>query len=203
MRVKGGTSDEQPVRDCGQYHIERPDLAHCRTTRVMTRCWVQSDEEAMWCLPRRAQGSCFQQREGFGSKNTGFEHTLLISRGYDTVQTGNQLEYRERGRFYVAILRYGRANMGHREPKTRCERSRRQRAASKPPEGRTRTEPRVTTRCIDLTQLARRSVRARRGRARCAPMVEALVDDSQPCGIQPMHTARWCRSSDGAARWVP
>jgi hypothetical protein len=34
-------------------------------------------------------------------------------------------------------------------------------------------------------------------------MVEALVDDSQPCGIQPMHTARWCRSSDGAARWVP
>jgi hypothetical protein len=80
-------SSGKPPRQCAdllvdQYHIERPDLAHCRTTRVMTRCWVQSDEEAMWCLPRRAQGSCFQQREGLGSKNTGFEHTLLISRGY-------------------------------------------------------------------------------------------------------------------------
>ena len=56
--------------------------------------------------------------------------------------------------------------MGFREPKTRCERSRRQRAASKPPEGRTRTGRRATTRCVDRTQMARRSVRARRGRGR-------------------------------------
>ena len=75
-------------------------------------------------------------------------------------------------------------------PKTHCERSRRQRAASKPPEGLTRTGRRATTRCIDRTQLARRSVRARRGRAHCTPEVEALVDASQPCGMQPTHTAR-------------
>ena len=68
-------------------------------------------------------------------------------------------------------------------PKRVGERSRRQRAASKPPEGRTRTGRRATTRCIDRTQLARRSVRARRGRGRYAPMVEALVEASQPCGI--------------------
>ena len=39
--------------------LERPDLAHCRATRAMTRCWVQSDEGAMWRLPRRTRHSCF------------------------------------------------------------------------------------------------------------------------------------------------
>ena len=80
--------------------------------------------------------------------------------------------------------------MDHREPQNALAATRRQRAANKPPEGLTRTGRLATTRCIERAQLARHSVRARRGRARCAPKVEALVDASQPCGMQPTHTAR-------------
>ena len=70
------------------------------------------------------------------------------------------------------------------------ERRERKPAACRPQKARLRTGRRATTRCIDRPQLARRSVHARRGRARCAPKVEALVDASQPCGMQPTHTAR-------------
>ena len=63
------------------------------------------------------------------------------------------------------------------------ERRERKPAACRPQKARLRTGRRATTRCIDRTQLARRSVHARRGRARCAPKVEALVDASQPCCV--------------------
>ena len=86
-------------------------------------------------------------------------------------------------------------------PKTRCERSRRQRTASKPPEGLTRTGRRaMTTRCIERTQLARRSVRARRGRARCAPQGRGPRRCRPTRLVQPTHTSRRCCSCSVAAQ---
>lgn len=90
-----------------------------------------------------------------------------------------------------------------RSPKTHSGHLRRRRAASKPPEGFTRTRLRVTMRRVDRAQLVGRSVRARSGRARRAPKVEALVDGSHPCWMQPTRTAPWCRSSNDVAQWEP